>query len=175
MVNTPTRLNAGDSLEWGASFVGFPASKGWSLSFALTNSTHSYTTEFVVSPLGDDFSISLSATNSAALAVGEYALFAIMQKGDKRQTVGETRFRVLPNVTTLHDRRTQAERTLEAIEALLEGKADDDQQMIQYAGRTLSRYTFEHLEQIRSRLRRTVARQRARKAGAKSFIGAVLR
>ena len=175
MVNTPSRLNAGDSLEWVASFAGFPASQGWNLIYVLTNATNSYTTEFVVSPLGDDFAVSVSAAASANLVTGDYSLFAVASKGAQRQTVAETRFRVLPAVTTLHDRRTQAERTLQAIDDLLEGKADDDQQMIQYAGRTLSRYTFEQLEQIRSRLRRTVARQRARKAGAKSFIGAVLK
>ena len=125
MVNTPSRLNAGDSLEWVASFAGFPASQGWSLIYVLTNATNSYTTEFVVSPLGDDFAVSVSAAASANLVTGDYSFFAVASKGAQRQTVAETRFRVLPAVTTLHDRRTQAERTLEAIEALLEGKADD--------------------------------------------------
>jgi hypothetical protein len=43
--------------------------------------------------------------------------------------------------------------------------------MIQYNGRTLSRYTFEALETIRSRLKRTVARERERRRGSKGRIG----
>lgn len=175
MVNTPNQLNAGDSLDWVVSFPDFPASDGWGLIYVLTNATNSYTTEFVVSPQEDAFAVSLSVEDSVNIAVGDYTLFAVVNKEKQRKTAAQTRFSVLPNVTSLHDRRTQAERTLQAIEDMLEGKAEDDQQMIQYAGRTLSRYTFEQLEQIRSRLKRTVLRERARKAGAKPFIGARFR
>jgi len=175
MVTSPQRLNAGDSLTWIARFAAYPASAGWQLRYTLTSAEQVYSNAFTVSPLGNDFSVALSPSNSATLAAGDYVLFATVEKDNARHTVQETRFTVMPAITEAQDRRTQAERTLSAIEDLLEGKASDDQQMIQYAGRTLSRYTFEQLAQIRSRLRRTVARQHARKAGAKPFIGAVLR
>jgi len=181
MVTSPQRLYAGDSLTWIARFAAYPASAGWQLRYTLTSAQQVYSNVFTVSSLSDDFrvsddfSVALSPLKSATLAAGDYVLFATVEKDNARHTVQETRFTVLPAITEAQDRRTQAERTLSAIENLLEGKASDDQQMIQYAGRTLSRYTFEQLAQIRSRLRRTVARQHARKAGAKPFIGAVLR
>lgn len=165
----PTRLNAGDSASWVASLPAYPASSGWSLSFALVNSTASH--PIAATALGDDFEVSISSSASIGYTPGVYTLIGYVAKGGERIQVSESRLDVFPDVTVAADRRTQAERTLAAIEDLLEGKADDDQQMIQYAGRTLSRYTFDQLEAIRSRLKRTVAREQARKAGHKGSIG----
>lgn len=168
-MTTPTRLNAGFSLAWVASFPGFTASEGWSLSYQLTNHTNAHT--IPATALGDDFQVVISPALSSTFAPGSYRLFAIAQKADDRRILANTSFEVLPDITKAVDLRSTAERTLEAIEALLEGKATDDQQMIQYNGRTLSRYTFEALETLRSRLKRTVARERERRRGSKGRIG----
>jgi hypothetical protein len=175
MVTTtaPKRLHAGDSASWVANFPEHPASEGWALKYSLSNASNVYT--LTASPLGDDFEVSLTSTASAAFAPGLYTLIGYVEKEDLRVSVSTTRFEVLPDVTQAHDRRSQAERTLQAIRDVLEGKASDDQQMIQYAGRTLSRYTFEQLITIESKLARTVARERARKAGHRGLIGVQLR
>ncbi|MAE21828.1 MAG: hypothetical protein CMK92_05295 [Pseudomonas sp.] len=177
MVDTtaPHAVRAGDSATWIVSFPKYPASKGWALSLTLVNGDTVNTTAFNVRSLGDEYEVTLGASESAQLTPGTYVLYHTLSLGDERHTVQEKRFTVKHNVTTQHDPRSQAERTLQAIRDLLEGKADDDQQMVQYAGRTLSRYTFEQLIQIESRLARTVARERAAKAGHKGFIGARFR
>lgn len=175
MVTTtkPKRLHAGDSASWVADFPNYPASEGWSLKYSLSSASNVYT--LTASPLGDDFEVSIASSVSSTFAPGLYTLIGYVEKGDERHTVTEDRFEVLPNITEAHDRRSQAERTLQAIRDLLEGKASDDQQMIQYAGRTLSRYTFEQLIAIESRLARRVAREKQARRGSRGFIGAVFR
>lgn len=169
----PKRLNAGDSASWVVAVPGHPASDGWSFKYSLTNASHVHT--LTATALGDDYSIRLGSSESASFAPGLYTLIGYVERSDERVQVSSQRLEILPNLTEAHDRRSQAERTLSAIRDLLEGKATDDQQMIQYAGRTLSRYTFEQLLAIESRLARQVAREKARKAGSKGIIGAVFR
>ena len=168
-MKTPTRLNAGFSLAWVSSFPGFTASEGWSLSYQLTNHKNAHT--IPATALGDDFQVEISPALSSTFAPGSYRLFAVAQKGEDKRILTSSSFEVLPDITKAADLRSPSERTLEAIEALLEGKATEDQQMIQYNGRTLSRYTFEALETLRSRLKRTVAREKERRRGGKGRIG----
>ena len=169
----PRRLNAGDSASWVVSLPNYPATEGWSLKYAIANASQNYA--LTASALGDDFEVVIPSSTSSSYSPGLYALIGYVEKDDQRTEVSSNRLEILPNVTSLHDRRTQAERTLQAIRDLLEGKATDDQQMIQYAGRTLSRYTFEQLIAIESRLARRVAREKAARKGHKGIIGAVFR
>ena len=169
----PKRLNAGDSASWVASFADYPASQGWDLRYSLTNGSNVFSV--ATKALGDDYEVVIGSSLSSTFSPGQYSLIGYVMKDDERYIVSTSDLEVMPDVTVKADRRSQAERTLQAINDLLEGKADDDQQMIQYAGRTLSRYTFEQLEAIRSRLARTVAREKDRKAGRKGSIGVKLR
>jgi len=173
MVKTPKKLYAGDSASWLASFPEFLASEGWSLSYVLSNANGAHT--ITSTPIGDDFQVQITSTASSAFAPGRYSLIGYVEQGDDRHVVSESSLEVFPNITEAVDRRSQAERTLQAIRDMIEGKASDDQQMIQYQGRTLSRYTFEQLIMIESRLARTVAREHARKSGSRGFIGVTLR
>jgi hypothetical protein len=169
ITSKPSRLRAGDSVAWVESLPGFSPADGWTLAYSISNPTKALQVQ--ATPLGGDFQVSISSAVSATLTPGSYTLIGYVSKAGQRHSLTETLLTVIPDVTAAVDRRSQAERTLEAINALLEGKASDDQQMIQYAGRTLSRYTFAELTAFASKLSRTVARERARKRGEKGFIG----
>lgn len=172
MVNKPpSRIHAGDSAAWLVNFPEYRPDQGWVLAYRLSNQSASYVVN--AQALGDDFEVKITATQSRSFTAGKYTLIGYVTKvaTDERVVVSETSLEVNPDITQAIDRRSQAERTLEAVRALLEGKANEDQQMLQYNGRTLSRYTISDLLTFESRLARTVAREKSRKAGQKGFIG----
>lgn len=171
MVTTPNSVHAGDSLTWSVEFPDYPADE-WSLSTSLNKPPSDFHLDpFTVLAVGSAFQLSLTTTVSSTLNPGVYTLAYAVSSGTDRCTVHSTSIEVLPDVSAQYDPRSDTEKTLEAVIALLEGKVSDDTQMLQYDGRTLSRYTFTELETLRSRLLRTLAREKARKAGSKGLIG----
>jgi len=75
---------------------------------------------------------------------------------------------VHPDLSTVpsgYDGRGHAERVLEAIEAVIEGRATIDQQSYQINNRSLSRTPIADLMRLRSHYRNEVARHRSRRWG----------
>lgn len=66
---------------------------------------------------------------------------------------------------TASETKTHAEKMLEAIEAVLEGRLTDEYKTIKIANREITKHTFDELRRIRDYYRGEVARQKARKNG----------
>lgn len=159
----PTEIRAGDLWEWRREDLtsDYPASS-WTLTYRFKNAAGGF--EVVATADGDHFAASVAAATSAAIASGVYAWQARVVSGLESYTIDTGETEVLPNLfagtaSAASDQRTHARRTLEAIEAVIEGRATTDQQQYSIAGRSLTRIPIAELLAFRDRYRMAVARE----------------
>jgi len=126
----PTTFMAGDTVKWTRSFADYPANGGWELAYRLRG-TKSYLIDFgvEVSASGADFLVNILASTSVTYAPGDYLLVGCVEKDGERKQVYSKSLTITANhldvagVTSAYDPRTRAKRTLDAIDAMIEGTA----------------------------------------------------
>lgn len=153
----PTTVNAGDTIQWTKSLPHYPASAGWELAYELLKTSTRIAITAAAS--GDDHAVTVSATTSAAYTAGTYDWRAKVSKAGEVFTVGTGRITIQPVWSSASDRRSQARRTLEAIEAMLEGRASSAVAEYEIAGRRLKNYSIPDLLTLRDRYRADVVRE----------------
>lgn len=164
----PTKITAGLSYSWTKSLSSYLASAGWSLAYSIVNGSSQYTVEATAD--GDDFAVEITRADSVKYAEGLYRLIGYVDDGTARHQVYCSDLVVNPDFTKVAELRSYAEKTLEAIEALLANAATKDQASVMVDGQTLARRSYADLIMLRDRLRREVAAER-RAAKAASGIG----
>lgn len=156
----PLQLRAGDTWQWTRSLADYPASDGWSLAYVLINATAKIS--ILASASGDDHAVTVAAATTAGYTAGAYDWVARASKSGQVFTVGSGRIAILPSLAaSTADLRTHARKVLEAIEAVLEGRASQDVLEYQIAGRSLKRIPVADLLMLRDRYRAEVAREDA--------------
>jgi hypothetical protein len=158
-LNIPATLRAGDTITWDESLPDYPASGGWTLAFVLTKYGQSLIT-ITAAADGDDYTITITAATSVSWVSGIYSWQAYVYKeaGDplaitEKYTLESGQVQILPDITlatSATDLRSHAKKVLDAIEALLEGKATADVMSYSIAGRSLSKMNPEELIKWRS-------------------------
>ena len=148
----PARVNAGNTAKWLKSLAEYPASAGWVLTYELVTADQRIT--FSSSPSGDDHLINVAAATTAAWAAGAYQFRALAALLGEVYTVASGRMEVAPAFDAAVDARSQVRRTLEAIEATLEGRATSATAEYQIAGRSLKYIPIPDLLVLRDRYRR---------------------
>ena len=137
----PAAVTAGDTVKWRREdlTVDYPATGGWALSYELQSAVQRYS--FSAAASGDAFEITVAAATSAAWLPGTYAWAAYATKAAERYEVGRGTLTVRPNLaaTGTIDARSQVKRVLDAIDAVLLGRASRDQESYEIAGRRLER------------------------------------
>lgn len=167
VANFPESFIQGDSLKFEVSNSDFKASEDWSLSYELVGATSTITITSTVD--GDGFKIDVSSTTTAGYATGLYTVYEIFSNLDgSRNTneVSQTTILLNPVGATASDQRTHNQRTLDAIEAVIEGRATVDQESYSIAGRSLTRMSIGDLMKFRDRYREYVLREQGNK-----FVG----
>lgn len=155
----PALIIAGDTAKWLKSLADYPASAGWVLVYALVSAAQRYT--FTATALGDDFLVTVAAATTAAYVAGGYEFRGSVSKAGEVFTVASGRLNIAPAFGAAVDARSQARRTLEAIESTLEGRASSATAEYEIAGRKLKYIPIADLLQLRDRFRRDVAGQDA--------------
>lgn len=159
----PASINAGDTIKWTRSLADHPADAGWALTYTFINAAGKFTVTATAS--GSDHLATLSATASAALLPGDYDWRAQASLAGEVYTVGSGRCTVNPSFgARVLDTRSQARRTLQAIEDTLEGRAGSAVAEYEIAGRRLKNIPLPELLTLRDRLRQDVAREDAASA-----------
>lgn len=158
-----TEARAGDLWAWRREDLSsdYPAS-AWTLTYRFKNAAGGF--EVVAVADGDYFEATVAAATTAAIAAGVYAWQARVSSGTSYYTVDSGEFKVLPNLFagsagTASDQRTHARKVLEAIEAVLEGRATTDQEEYTIGNRSLKRIAITDLLVFRDRYRMAVARE----------------
>lgn len=151
----PARVIAGDTAKWLKTLAEYPADAGWVLSYELVSSAQRYT--FSATASGVDHLVAVAATVTADWAPGEYQGRGRVSLAGEVYTVAQWALQVAPSFSAAVDARSAARRTLDAIEAVLEGRASSATQEYSIAGRSLKYVPIPELLTMRDRYRQDVA------------------
>lgn len=146
----PKRFRAGDTLTFKRYFSEYdPAT--YTLNYVLNSSTKMFT--FACTDNGDGYHLATVAASVTALwNEDEYKWQAYMVEGANRYTVGNGVMKVLPDLTTgAIDDRSHVKKTLDALEATVEGRATNDQLSYSINGRSLQKTPIEELIKLHNR------------------------
>lgn len=156
----PAELYAGDSWAWTRELPDYPPATHtavWYFEKADANLAVSGTTS------GDLFAAAVAAATTDPYSPGDYQWrLVITRTADSARTVVEKGFVSLlanPASAGSRDWRSHARKTLQAIEAVIEGKATTDQQAVSIGGRSLSRIPWADLTLLHDRYRALVAKE----------------
>ena len=171
---TPKTLTAGDTWEWTIALADYP-SPAWTLTYYLVKSGTRIELTGAQYAATDDHHVDVAKTVTQGYTTGSYSYQAVVDDGTDRKVVETGTITVLTDFqqqTTGYDDRSFARKSLEAIEAVIEGRASQAHQEYQIAGRALKFMTLDELLNARDRFQTEVREEERRKAGKPAF-GAV--
>ena len=160
----PTEARAGDTWKWTKTLADYPASEGWALTYRFKSATAAF--EVAASASGDDYSVTVAATTTDDIAAGFYTWVAQVSLAGEKYTVDSGPFTVNPDFHTgtasaAYDGRSHARIVLDAIEAVIEGRASRDQEAYEIAGRSLKRTPIADLLKLRQHYKAELAAEEA--------------
>jgi hypothetical protein len=103
-----------------------------------------------------DYIVEIASATTASYTAGEYNWYAFITRSSDSQRIavdeGHTKIE-LNFANTNADNRSHAKKVLDAIQAVLENRASQDQMSYSIAGRSLSRMSIDDLMRFRDRYR----------------------
>ena len=103
-----------------------------------------------------DYIVEIASATTASYTAGEYNWYAFITRSSDSQRIavdeGHTKLE-LNFANTNADNRSHAKKVLDAIQAVLENRASQDQMSYSIAGRSLSRMSIDDLMRFRDRYR----------------------
>jgi hypothetical protein len=185
----PATFIAGDTFDLLVSNSDFPASDGWVLTYALRGGGSSITLTSTAS--GDDhlFQVpAVSVVGPPAIAgtdnwtPGDYTAYAYAADATRRFSLGQAPITIKPNPYTIAsaaDLRSHSKKVLDAIEAVLEGRATTDQEEVTVdtgsGRRSLKRTPVADLLLLRDRYRAEVRLEDGAASGSSSLKRILMR
>ncbi len=172
--STPSKLTAGDSVEWTISLPDYPAPT-WTLTYYLVKTGKQIVITGSQYESSDDHHIEVAKAETTDWPAGTYSYQAVVDDGTDRKRIESGSIVIEPDFAQQddgYDDRSFAKKSLDAIEAVIENRASQAQQEYQIAGRALKFMTMDELLNARDRFRAEVRAEERRKAG-KSAFGAV--
>ncbi|WP_446744289.1 hypothetical protein [Silvibacterium acidisoli] len=167
-VPEPDEIRAGDTVSWQRQFDRYPPGSGFSLSYIFLGQSAGYPVGGSMVANGpNNFVVTVPAATTAAWQPGSYRWQAYIHDANgNRYTVAEGITEILPNLenqTSGLDDREPDEKILDAIISMLSGKASQDAQEYEIAGRRLNRYSWTELMRMRSTYEKRVRAIRIRR------------
>lgn len=164
MASIPSQISAGLTFEAVLSVPEYPA-PGWALSLALRGPA-----SIDVDGTGEssEHRIAADAATTSDWVPGAYWYQVRATDGTDVQLVEEGQVRILEDLAAAapgFDGRSHAEKVLEAIEAVIEGRASLDQSHYTINNRSLTRTPVADLLKLRNQYRAEVRAQRMAKRG----------
>lgn len=124
----PKQIIAGDTITWKKTLSDYPASGGYTLKYRLINSAAKY--DITAAASGDDHLITITSATSSGYAAGSYIWSSRVEKGLgqtlERYTLATGTIEISPDLadkSAAFDTRSHVKRTLDALEAAIEGRA----------------------------------------------------
>lgn len=165
----PSGIVAGDSASWTKNLPQYLPANGWVLSYAIVRDGIRLAVTGTNNGDGTHL-VTLSAATTATWTPGQYAWQAYVTKAatSERYTVASGQLKVEANFATgAVDARSHAQKTLDALEATLEGRASSDQLAYSIGGRSISKMNPEQLLSWRDKYKAEVAaEEKAQKIAA---------
>ena len=168
-VNYPTQepdtLVVGDRWVWRRDDLvsDYPLDE-YALEYRFTEDSTGNTYAFTIAATEAEstYLVEIASAVTASLTAGDYqwAAFIIRSSDNQRVVIDQGRTEILPNLqNTTADLRSHAKKVLDAIEAVLENRASQDQMSYSIAGRSLSRMSIDDLMTFRNRYRAEYLRE----------------
>lgn len=165
----PSTLRAGDTWAWTRSLSDYPAS-AWTLKYQFKSAAGGFS--ITATADGDDYAVSVGAATTAGYHSfrGAMSWIAWVEGGSsEKYTVDTGTITIDPDYrngtsTAAFDDRTHAQIVLDAIEAVIEGRATKDQDELQIAGRLLKRTPIPTLLKMRQHYKTEAASQKTAEA-----------
>lgn len=172
----PTEIVVGDFLQWKRSdlVADYPTDEYTATYVARITGGGSSEIQLEMTGQTTHYLATVSSETSSAFAVGEYhwQLEIVQDSSGNRIVVDLGDFKAIADLDNNQaDPRTHAEITLDKIEALIQGKADNDALEYEVANRKLKKYDFKQLIELRDYYKKEVAKEKAErdiKQGRKS-------
>lgn len=166
MIRLPSTHVAGTTLSLTQDLPEHP-SPTWVLSYALVRAG---TRLQIVATAGANgtHDLTLTAAACAAWGAGVYHYQATATSGSVAAIVDSGTIEIKPNfaaASTGYDARSPAEKILDAVNALLQGVADDNAKRTRFRDRELETFSMDELLKLRSRMLEEVKREQAAAAG----------
>ena len=150
----PATLIAGDTWKWTRSLTDYPAGT-WTLNYYFENSGATFSVTATAS--GTTHSVTITSATTATYRPGKYRWYARANNGSEYYTVanefGWLEVLADPAAAGKFDRRSHAQKVLDAVEATIEGRATADQLAMSIAGRSISRTPITELLTLRDKYR----------------------
>lgn len=169
----PDKIGAGLTFDRLVTLAAYPA-PDWTLSVALRGAG---SVNLTATADGNQHRLTVDAATTGNWSPGHYWYTARVTDGTNVIEVESGQITVAPDLTLStdgHDGRTHAQRTLEAIEAVIEKRASLDQERYRINNRELYRTPISDLLKLRDLYRAEVRREQAAARG-KSLFGAPVR
>lgn len=169
----PAKIGAGLTFDRLLTLTAYPATD-WALSVALRGPS---SINLTGQAEGTQHRLQAAAATTAGWAPGVYWYTMRATRGAEVVEVESGQLEILPDLAAEggdFDGRTHAERTLAAIEAVIERRASLDQERYRINNRELYRTPIADLLKLRDLYRAEFRRERAAKCG-KSLFGATVR
>lgn len=166
----PTSFSAGDSLSWTRDLADYSPADGWSLSYYFRGYKLS-ALDLTSTTSGTLHLVSITTAQSESLIAGLYSVEGYAVKTGERVRIFAGKVQVTPNFATLgqgEDTRSIARRTLDNIEAVIEGRASSSILNSTVNGTSLQRMSPEQLLMLRDRYAVIVANEESAASGKPS-------
>lgn len=153
----PEALTAGDTMSLLLSATDFPASDGWTVTVKAI--IPGSTDVIAIGPSvasGDDHAITADAATTASWAPGTYRWQSRATKGTEAYTLGTGSFVVKPSIESGADPRSLDERCLDAVNAVIEGRASEDMLEMEIGRRKLKLMSLRELLSVQGVLKARV-------------------
>lgn len=159
----PDRATAGLTWAWRRDLADYPASGGWALKYLFRGASAGFSV--TASTSGEGYAVEVAASTTAGYAAGAYAWEAYVELAAAKYSVGRGTLLVAPSLAS-GDSRSHARKVLDAIEAVLENRATQDQMSYEISvggsSRRLGRTPLADLVALRMKYRAEVkAEERA--------------
>lgn len=159
----PRTFAAGETVVWSKDLDDYRPGDGWALAYHLRGPGQLNQT--ADAQADGSFLVTLTAEATSALAPGTYYFQGWVTKGAEKHMVSSGRFEVaqgLSEALESFDGRSEVKKILDAVDAMLKGKATLDQQEYQINNRSLRRIPVTDLLDLRKYYAALYAQERRR-------------
>lgn len=147
----PSTVTAGDTVKWQRSLPDYPASAGWLLKYALRGAS-------AIDITADSNQlVNVPSSVTSSWAAGSYSVQGYVTLAGEQHTVYQGPLTIAPSLVAAgadYDGRSHAKRVLDAIEAVIEGRAARGDQEMTIDGTRLVKMSVEQLKTLRVYYRR---------------------
>lgn len=134
----PSTFRAGETVTWEKSLGDYSSNDGWSLKYTLSGNAGGSISKTATAD-GTTYTVEFTAADTAALTKGIFKLFGWVENGSTKIPISATTVQVLQNLFTASttDQRTDNQIILDAIVAVIKGRATKQHTEIAIAGRNI--------------------------------------